>query len=144
MAISYLSMSEKTDNTTRQTANEYNEIKDALTDGTKSIKTQCVQMLTVNYTEAGALNVGGTANLNSTDGAMSLTLADPDVAGIHMLITMGTDGGDVTITTESVGGWDSTNNTATFNDVGDSLYIVSISSTKWLILKNSGVTLSAV
>ena len=61
MAISYLALTEKTTNTTRYTAAEYNQLKDALTDGTRAITTQNVLIKSASYSSSGALNIGGFA-----------------------------------------------------------------------------------
>jgi len=143
MATSYLTMLEKTDNTTRLPASEFNEIKDALTDGTRGIITQCIKTKAASYIAAGVLNVGGTALLNSTAGAMAMTLADPGEAGIRMTLIMSADGGDVTVTAATAGAFDATNKILTFSAALNCIELVSISSTRWQIVVNSGVTLSA-
>ncbi len=50
-----------------------------------------------------------------------------------------------TVTTASGVTWDGTNNTATFNAVGEALHVIAISATRWFILENIGsVALSSV
>ncbi len=145
MAISYLSMSEKTDLTTRMQASEYNEIKDALTDGTKSIATQGIKVVETAYASSGALNVGGFANMDSSGGALIMTLANPGATGILQILTLGTAGNNATITTATAGGFNGIDNTAVFNAAAETLILISISTTRWVIIQNvGGVALSTV
>ena len=138
---SYLTMVEKTDNTTELSATEYNEVKDGLTDGTKAIKTQAVQVLSADYSSSAALAIGGFANMISSSGTMAMTLADPDVAGLSQTITMGTGSNTVTVTCETAAGFGS-GDTLTFTSVNNTIILQSISATKWIVWANSGVTIS--
>ena len=78
--------------------------------------------------------------LDSTAGAMAVTLSAPEVAGVYKLIEMTADGGDVTMSLANcVNGSAAT--TCTWNDVRDTLHLVSLSD-KWLILTEYGVSLT--
>lgn len=93
------------------------------------------------HTAAGAIGLlkGGHVKLDSTGGAMAVTLAAPTLAGGTLIIEHTVDGGDVTLAlTNVVGG--SAAATATFADVGDTLVLVA-KSDKWVVLKESGVAL---
>ncbi len=145
MAISYLTMLEKVDNTTRYPASEHNAIKDALTDGTKSITTQGVLIKSASYSSSGALNIGGFAAMDSSGGALAMTLAAPTEAGIHQIISLVTAGNDAVVTLGSGVTCDGTNNTLTFNAAAETLILISISTTRWAIIQNVGsVALSTV
>ena len=142
---SYLALAEKTSNTTRHTADEYNELKDALTDGTKGITTQCIKTKTASYTTSGALAIGGFASINSSGGTLALTLAAPPEAGVDQTICLVTAGNNAVVTLGSGVTYDGTNNTATFSTAGQTLILKSISTTRWVIVENIGtVTFSAV
>lgn len=97
------------------------------------------------YTSSGAITTNGAALLNKTTPALAMTLANPDVTG-KLLIICQIDTGTAghTVTTASTGGFDGTNNTATFNAQYDSLVLYSIGVTRWIIVENLGVVLSAV
>ena len=92
-------------------------------------------------TAAQALNLTSQyISLDSTAGAMAVTLAAPPVPGITKIIEMTADGGNVTMSlTNCTGGSAAT--TCTFNDVGDTLILIS-NSTKWVITKELGVSLT--
>ena len=67
-------------------------------------------------------------------------------AGVWMIIYQ-KDGGTQghTVTTATAGGFDGTNNTATFNAASETLVLLSVSSTRWAIVENIGsVGLTAV
>ena len=79
-------------------------------------------------------------------GAATRTLAGPTFIGQQLLLSMKTDGGDcvVTVADPHV---DGTNNTLTFNDVGDTLLLVggiSGAGFVWRLAWNVGATLSHV
>ena len=79
--------------------------------------------------------------------AETRTLNAPTRAGIYCIIRMKTDGGDITMTASATLNV-AANNTAVFADVGDQLFMVSVSATsgyRWEILVNTGsVALSTV
>ena len=97
------------------------------------------------YASSGAIRTDGAALLNKTTPALAMTLANADVTG-KLLIISQIDSGTVghTVTTATAGGFDGTNNTATFNAQYDSLILYSIGVARWIILENLGVVLSAV
>ena len=98
------------------------------------------------YTASGAITNNGAVSLNQSGSALAMTLADPGGAGKYLIITQidsGTQGH--TVTTATAGGFDGTNNTATFNAQYECLVLYSISSARWVIVENIGaVALSAV
>lgn len=100
----------------------------------------------VAYTASGAINVADTVvDLNTGDAKIAMTIAAGDDTQRILVITQidsGTDGHTVTLTN---GTFDGTNNTATFNAQYEALVLLSISPTRYLILKNYGsVALSSV
>lgn len=102
------------------------------------------QLSTQNHskvTAAQALNLTSKyISLDSTAGAMAVTLAAPPAPGITKTIEMIADGGDVTLSLANCTGG-SAATTCTFSDVGDSLILIS-NSTKWVITKELGVSLT--
>ena len=78
--------------------------------------------------------------LDSTVGAFAITLAVPDDINVVKVIEMTVDSGDVTMSLANVVGG-SAATTCTWNDVGDILVLLS-ARTKWIVLKEIGVTLS--
>lgn len=106
----------------------------------------CIQDKDNEHTESGAIGTMGLASLNQDGSILVMTLADPGVAGRSLKIRQsdtGTQGH--TVTTATAGGFDGTNNTATFNAQFEMLVLYSISATRWEILNNIGaVALSAV
>lgn len=91
---------------------------------------------------------GGTIQTNEdlqicelvTAAAEARTLANPTKAGLHFTLRMKTDGGDCTVTASN--GLNVAGNTqAVFADVGDQLYLISVSHTtgfRWEIVVNTG------
>ena len=83
------------------------------------------------------------ALLNRTTPTIAATLAVP-VAGQYMIISQvdaGTVGHTVTLSTAT---WNGANKVATFNAAGETLYVIAISTTRFVILVNLGsVALSA-
>lgn len=139
------SISDKSDNSTRLTSSEFNEMLDATVQGTKPIYTQGVQLKEVAYSSSGAIAIGRFANMDSSGGALAMTLANPGATGILQVITLGTAGNDAVVTTATAGGFDGTNNTMTFDTAAQTLVLISISSTRWAIIQNVGsVTASTV
>ncbi len=98
------------------------------------------------HTTSEALDLSGLETLNQTGSPLVMTLADPGVPGLRLSIVQ-IDGGTQghTVTTASAGGFDGTNNTATFNAAFETLDLLSVSGTRWVILSNVGaVGLSSV
>lgn len=92
---------------------------------------------------AGAVSLTVAITKLNLVGAGAVTLAAPSKPGFIKIIRMDTDNGDVTLAlTNVVGGSAAT--TCTFNDIADRLVLVSDSaaSGKWIVLKESGVTLA--
>lgn len=87
-------------------------------------------------TGAGAVSLTTYATLLVTTGANALTLA-AGANGQKKLIKMKTDGGDGTLTPNSLQG----GTTLTFNDANDFVELVYLDG-KWNILTNSGATLA--
>jgi hypothetical protein len=87
-------------------------------------------------TGAGAVALTTYATLLVTTGANALTLA-AGVDGQRKLIKMKTDGGDGTLTPNSLQG----GTTITFNDAGDFVELVYLDG-KWNIVVNSGATVA--
>jgi hypothetical protein len=95
-------------------------------------------------TEAGAISVTSrVSNFDSTGGTFAATLAAPDASmvGHIKLITMTVDNGDVTVALTNVEGGTAAS-TATFDAVGESLMLVGGQNSKWIVIKEFGVTLS--
>lgn len=95
-------------------------------------------------TEAGAIAVNKkVTNFDSTGGTFAATLAAPDASMVGQLkvITMTVDNGDVTIALTNVEGG-SAATTATFDAVGESLTLMGGQNSKWIVIKEFGVTLS--
>ena len=91
---------------------------------------------------AQALNLNSKyISLDSTSGAMAITLAAPLNPGMTKIIEMTVDGGDVTMSLANcIGGSAAT--TCTWNDVGDTLILKSRSD-KWIVISPElGVALS--
>lgn len=88
-------------------------------------------------TGAGAVNVTTLTTELVTTGANSLTLAD-GANGQVKIITMKTDGGDGTLTPTTKAGY----STITFNDAKDTVLLVFITGTGWVIVVNNGATVA--
>jgi hypothetical protein len=93
-------------------------------------------------TAAGALSAIKAYSGVALVGAGAVTLAAPDASRLGQLktIEMTADNGDVTLSLANVVG-QSSGTTATFNDVGDKLILVAAAS-KWVVVKELGITLS--
>lgn len=90
---------------------------------------------------AGAIAVGTAYTALTTTGADALTLAAPTKPGFIKVIKMVTDGGDGTLASTNIVGQSSGSTSITFNDVDDTLVLVSdTSSGKWIVLAEVGVT----
>jgi hypothetical protein len=91
---------------------------------------------------AGALSVTKVYSGLALVGAGAVTLAAPSATMLGQIktIEMTADNGDVTLSLANVVG-QSSGTTATFNDVGDKLILLAAAS-KWVVIKEFGVTLS--
>lgn len=86
---------------------------------------------------AGAVDlVTGITRIDSA-GAIALTLAD-GTNGQCKQIVMGTDGGDATLTPTTKTGF----STIVFNDAGDGVSLVFITTKGWIVTGNNGATIS--
>ena len=83
----------------------------------------------------GAVNLTTAVTTLASTGAYAITLAAGAVGQIK-IITMITDGGDVTLTPSTLAG---SNTTITFNDVGDTVQLCYVNSS-WIVLGSNGVT----
>ena len=88
-------------------------------------------------TSTGAVNLTTAVTTVASTGAYAITLAAGS-AGQIKIITMITDGGDVTLTPAAFSG---SNTTITFDAVGDTIQLCYINST-WVVLGNNGCTLA--
>ncbi len=86
---------------------------------------------------AGAVNLTTLTTRIDSAGAIALTLAD-GVSGQIKIIVMGTDGGDATLTPTTKTGY----TTITFNDAGDGVVLVFITTKGWIVCGNNGATLA--
>ena len=90
---------------------------------------------------AGAISVDKSYTALTTTGANALTLAAPTKPAFIKVIKMVTDGGDGTLASTNIVGQSSGSTSITFNDVNDSLVLISDTvSGKWIVLKENGVT----
>lgn len=94
---------------------------------------------------AGAIPVldSGSVSLVSA-GAETRTLAIPTFAGQILNLYMNTDGGDIVVTS-AAGINQAANTLITFNDIGDSLVLIGITSgglLRWRVLQADGVVLA--
>lgn len=86
---------------------------------------------------AGAVNLTTLVTRIDSAGAIALTLAD-GTNGQMKIIVMGTDGGDATLTPTTKTGF----STITFNDAGDGVTLVFITTKGWIVAGNNGATLA--
>jgi len=86
---------------------------------------------------AGAVNLTTLVTRIDSAGAIALTLAD-GTNGQVKIIVMGTDGGDATLTPTTKTGY----TTITFNDAGDGVVLVYITTKGWIVAGNNGATLA--
>ena len=92
-------------------------------------------------TGAGAISTTVAETALVTTAADALTLAAATVPGLIKTIAMRTDGGDGTLASTNIVGQSAGSTSITFNDVGDTLVLLSCAETgKWVVLKESGVT----
>lgn len=86
---------------------------------------------------AGAVDLVNLTTRIDSAGAIALTLAD-GTNGQVKIIVMGTDGGDATLTPTTKTGY----STITFNDAGDGVTLVFITTKGWIVAGNNGATLA--
>lgn len=86
---------------------------------------------------AGAVDLVTLVTRIDSAGAIALTLAD-GTNGQMKIIVMGTDGGDATLTPTTKTGF----STITFNDAGDGVTLVFITTKGWIVCGNNGATLA--
>lgn len=86
---------------------------------------------------AGAVDLVTLTTRIDSAGAIALTLAD-GTNGQMKIIVMGTDGGDATLTPTTKTGY----STITFNDAGDGVVLVFITTKGWIVAGNNGATLA--
>lgn len=86
---------------------------------------------------AGAVDLTTLVTRIDSAGAIALTLAD-GTNGQVKIIVMGTDGGDATLTPTTKTGY----TTITFNDAGDGVTLVFITTKGWIVAGNNGATLA--
>jgi hypothetical protein len=91
---------------------------------------------------AGAVSVSTAYTAVALVGTGAITLAAPSKPAFIKVLKMTADNGDVTMSLANVVGG-SAATTATFNDVGDTLVLVSdAASGKWVVIAEVGVVLS--
>ncbi len=86
---------------------------------------------------AGAVNLTTLTTRIDSVGAIALTLADGTNGQIKNIV-MGTDGGDATLTPTTKTGY----STIVFNDAGDGVTLVFITTKGWIVTGNNGATIS--
>ena len=86
---------------------------------------------------AGAVDLVTPITRIDSTGAIALTLADGTNGQIKYIV-MGTDGGDATLTPTTKTGF----STITFNDAGDGVTLVFITTKGWICAGNNGATLA--
>lgn len=86
---------------------------------------------------AGAVDLITPVTRIDSAGAIALTLADGTNGQIKFIV-MGTDGGDATLTPTTKTGY----STITFNDAGDGVTLVFITTKGWIVAGNNGATLA--
>lgn len=86
---------------------------------------------------AGAVDLTSVTTRIDSAGAIALTLADGTNGQIKVIV-MGTDGGDATLTPTTKTGY----STITFNDAGDGVTLVFITTKGWIVTGNNGATLA--
>lgn len=86
---------------------------------------------------AGAVNLTTLVTRIDSAGAIALTLADGTNGQVKHIV-MGTDGGDATLTPTTKTGY----STITFNDAGDGVTLVYITTKGWICAGNNGATLA--
>lgn len=103
------------------------------------INTQAAAVTAVTYSAAGAIRDADT--VVGITGARAMTLKQPEPG---RLLIISQDDANTSTVTLTAGTFDGTNNRCTFNATADIIVLLGISSTRYLILKNISVSLSAV
>lgn len=88
-------------------------------------------------TDDGAVSLTTLVTRINTTGAAALTLAN-GTAGQVKILSMGTDGGDATLTPATKTGY----TTIVFNDAGDGCVLVYHTTIGWMVVGNFGCTIS--
>ena len=92
-----------------------------------------------------SINVSGITLVEGGTGLSGMTLAAPEDGCRCEIRINSLTSGNVVVTTEPGVTFDGTNNTATFNAIGEALILVKLSGVRWQILENVGsVVLSSV
>lgn len=92
----------------------------------------------------GVIPVSGVSLIAVGTGLASLTLAAPQPGCMARIRAVSRTSGNAVVTTAAGVTFDGTNNTATFDAVGDELILGYKSATQWAVIQNTTVTLSAV
>ena len=92
----------------------------------------------------GALPISGVSLIAGGTGLASLTLAAPQPGCMARIREVSRTSGNVVVTTAAGVTFDGTNNTATFDAVGDELILGYKSATQWVVIQNTSVALSSV
>lgn len=98
-------------------------------------------------TATGAITLNsGLVILNHISTIIAATLDAPTIGDELKIVDFAASGTAAhTVTLPAGVTWDGTNNTATFNAVGEALHVIALSATRWFILENIGaVALSNV
>ena len=99
--------------------------------------------VTETATAAGALSTTTLFSKLAVPSGGAVTLAAPSsaIAGQFKTIQMTTDDGDVTLALTNVVG-QSSGTTATFDTAGDALVLQALANSKWVVIKEYGITLT--
>ena len=103
---------------------------------TTQLDTEAAAVTAVAYTSSGAINDADNYVTIATNEA-AYTLAQPRVGRLLVISESGAAAGGITVTC-TVGTFDGTNSIATFNAASETLVLLGISSTRWLIVANIG------
>lgn len=91
------------------------------------------------YTADGAIAQSGLVELEKSASGLTMTLADPPGAGLLLIITQSDSGiAGHTVTAATGAAFDGTNEIATFNAQHETLVLLSVSDTRWVIIANIG------
>ena len=92
----------------------------------------------------GALPISGVSLIAVGTGLASLTLAAPQPGCMARIRAVSRTSGNAVVTTAAGVTFDGTNNTATFDAVGDELVLGYKSATQWVVIQNTSTALSSV
>jgi len=106
-----------------------------LNDNTQ-LNDQSAAVTAVAYTASGAINDADSVVTIATN-VQAYTIAQPRIGRILVISEVGAAAGGITVTLTS-GTYDGTNSIATFNAAAETLVLLGISNTRFLILKNIG------